>query len=103
MTSSASCARRSSIWRPDAGELPIRATFVPHPVAMLLRAVALYFTLSGLSMQAQSWNWATALFGTGQPRVEAVAALADGGAFVCGEFNDTLRTDADTIVTNGSW
>ncbi|HMC97597.1 MAG TPA: hypothetical protein VKG92_08095, partial [Flavobacteriales bacterium] len=70
---------------------------------MLLRAVALYFTLSGLSMQAQSWNWATALFGTGQPRVEAVAALADGGAFVCGEFNDTLRTDADTIVTNGSW
>ncbi len=55
------------------------------------------------STQAQSWNWATSLLGTGQMRVEAVAALADGGAFVCGEFNDSLRTPLDTLVTHGGW
>lgn len=41
--------------------------------------------------------------GTGQPQVKAVAALDDGGALVCGIFNDTLRTSIDTITTHGDW
>lgn len=52
---------------------------------------------------AQSWNWATGFLGTGQMRVEAVAALDDHGALVCGEFNDTLRTSADTLVSHGGF
>lgn len=50
---------------------------------------------------AQTWNWATPLFATPQSRVEAVAALSDGGALVCGEFTDTLRTTTDTIISHG--
>ncbi len=59
--------------------------------------------LSVGNAHAQSWNWATPIMGTGQQRVGSVAALADGGALVCGEFNDTLRTATDTIVTHGDW
>lgn len=54
-----------------------------------------------LIVSAQSWNWATPLFATPQSRVEAVAALSDGGALVCGEFTDTLRTSTDTIISHG--
>lgn len=60
--------------------------------------------LCGALAHAQGWNWATPLMTTGAaPRLEAVAALPDGGALVCGEFNDTLRAGTDTIVTHGNW
>lgn len=54
-------------------------------------------------LAAQTWHWATAFLGTGQPQVKCVAALQDGGALVCGIFNDTLRTGTDTITTHGDW
>lgn len=57
--------------------------------------------LAPLMTPAQSWNWATPFFASVQSRVEAVAALPDGGALVCGEFTDTLRTSTDTIVSHG--
>ncbi len=57
--------------------------------------------LAPLMTPAQSWNWATPFFASVQSRVEAVAALPDGGALVCGEFTDTLRTSMDTIVSHG--
>ncbi|MCC7503244.1 MAG: T9SS type A sorting domain-containing protein [Flavobacteriales bacterium] len=67
--------------------------------------IAILFLFGGLSpvILAQNWKWATAFLGTGEMRIEAVTALDDDGALVCGEFNDTLRTGADTIVTHGDW
>ncbi len=68
--------------------------------APVLALLSIFFITS---TNAQNWHWATAFLGTGQPQVKAVAALDDGGALVCGIFNDTLRTSNDTIVTHGDW
>ena len=67
----------------------------------MLRHTLLTLASAPLLATAQSWNWATPIFSTPQSRVEAVAALADGGALVCGEFTDTLRTTSDTVVSHG--
>lgn len=66
----------------------------------VLALLSISFTIQ---TNAQNWHWATAFLGTGQPQVKSVAALDDGGALVCGIFNDTLRTSNDTIVTHGDW
>ncbi|MBL7950935.1 MAG: T9SS type A sorting domain-containing protein [Flavobacteriales bacterium] len=68
-----------------------------------MRQLLLAFLSLPFSSHAQNWHWATALLGTGQPQVKAVAALEDGGALVCGIFNDTLRAGNDTIITHGDW
>lgn len=68
---------------------------------LMLRHALLTLASAPLLATAQSWNWATPIFSTPQSRVEAVAALADGGVLVCGEFTDTLRTTADTVVSHG--
>ena len=52
---------------------------------------------------AQNWHWATAFLGTGQPQVKSVAALEDGGALVCGIFNDTLRTSISSDAGLPQW
>jgi hypothetical protein len=62
-----------------------------------------WLALLPVPVPAQTWSWATPLFGTGQSRVEGVAALPDGGVLACGEFNDTLRIGPDTLVTHGGW
>lgn len=67
----------------------------------MLRHTLLALASAPMLTTAQSWNWATPLYSTPQSRVEAVAALADGGALVCGEFTDTLRTALDTVVSHG--
>ena len=76
----------------------------PDHIHSPMRCALLFFVLLHPVLSfCQTWRWVTPFFTTGQSRIEAVAALPDEGALVCGEFNDTLRTTADTLVTHGGW
>lgn len=93
--------RRPTVNEPSS---PFACTLQQTLLDMTARysTLLLLFALPFFTM-AQTWRWATAFYSTGQSLVEAVAALPDDGALVCGEFNDTLRTATDTLVTHGGW